>query len=74
MKRCFSPLETETVNNSSDRKKAFTEIWTVKEANYKLYGGGSFKAPETQRLTLSNESFVLTAVGEGAKSAELFVI
>ena len=72
MKRCFSPEEIKRVNNSLCPKKTFTEIWTVKEANYKL--SGNYKEASEHKFTLETESFVLTAVGEGAEKAEIFVI
>ncbi len=72
MKRCFSPEETERVNHSLCPEKIFTEIWTVKEANYKL--SGNYKEANEHKFTLETESFALTAVGEGAEKAGIFVI
>ena len=72
MKRCFSLEETERVNHSLHPKKTFTEIWTVKEANYKL--SGNYKEAYEHKITIETESFVLTAVGEDAEKAEIFVI
>lgn len=72
MKRCFLPEEIKRVNNSLCPKKTFTEIWTVKEANYKL--SGNYKEANEHKFTLETESFALTAVGEGAEKAGIFVI
>ncbi|MBE7059701.1 MAG: 4'-phosphopantetheinyl transferase superfamily protein [Ruminococcaceae bacterium] len=70
--RFFSDDEKEIIKNADNKKEAFTAVWTVKEANFKLCG--DYRKRCEHMLRLKTDKYVLSAVGENAENAKLFIL
>ena len=70
--RFFTDDEKEKIKNADSKKEAFTAVWTVKEANFKLYG--DYRKTCKHIFSVCTGEYVMTAVGENAENAELFIL